>query len=272
MLSAMITQNMIVERILVQKNSSLLKKAKYYDLCISVLENMINPVNHSLMSDYDIILNKIDLYSKLVKLRLHGKYRNNMKLLDYQNDELDVNIEQIDNLIKRFMQYDLSKFEKYKKNFNFLRQNIQYDIFNSNISNCLESINVLCDINLNIFYINPIIPFKFHEIIPKHYKTYIITDNIKSNMFNIKSLISKLHYFYDNNIGYCSVNGKICRMYKFIYNKNHRMNWLKYIWIAKSIIGQIDQIDLNLKISLNPLITKLKSYIPDEKMFRNFTL
>ena len=268
-----ITQNMIVERILVQKNSSLRKKIKYYDLCISILENMQNLPNYSIVSEYDIILNKINLFSKFVKLNLHKKYNNNIKLFDYQNEELDVNIDHLDS-IKRFMQYNLSKFEKYKKQFKFIRpiDNIQYDLFNINITNCLYNINILCNIDTNIFYIDPIIPFKFAEIVPKHYKTYMMTDIIKNNIFNIKLLISKLHHFYDNNIGYCSVNDKICKMYKFIHDKVQRMTWLKYIWIAKYIIEQIELMVSDAKISLKPLTMKLKSYIPDEKMFKNLTL
>ena len=195
-------------------------------------------VNHSFILEYDKILRKIELYKHIVKSNMMQKFNQYMKMLDESIEETEVNLKQLSVIAVLNEKY-------YSKDVVFYLNNI-------------DSLHHVS----NIFYLQINIPFTIEHILPKHYKTYILTTDIKNNIFNIKTIISKLNYFYDNNIGYSSTNKKICKMYHRISDDNMRYLWFINIFIAKNIIEQFDVLPDDIKSPLHILITKLKLYIP----------
>jgi hypothetical protein len=219
--------------------------SKYFDCCANILDRMSQEkVKQSVHFDCDIFLKKIELYKNKIKFNLYKKYNEYEKILDSSLEETETNIKQLD--IIRVLN------EKY---------------YNGDVIYYLKHINKLCYVS-NSFYLQINIRFTINQILPQYWKTFILSTDIKNNIFNITSLISKLNYFYDNNIGYCCSSCKnIVRMYKRIADNEKRFEWLYYIWIAKNIIQHYNILIDEYKISLYPLINKLKLYIPDEYIF-----
>lgn len=222
-----------------------LNTLKYFDCCVNILDKMSQEkLNQSLYSDYDIILKKLELYKNRIKSNLYKKYNEYDKLLDTSLEETETNIKQLD-VIKVLN-------EKY---------------YSGDVIYYLNNINTLCYVS-NSFYLQINITFTVNQILPKYWKTFILSTDIKNNIFNITLLISKLNYFYDNNIGYCCSSHKnIVRMYERITDNNERFKWLYYVWIAKNLIQYYNILPDDQKLSLYPLINKLKLYIPDEYVF-----
>jgi hypothetical protein len=217
-------------------DSNVRKKCDFFAQIIKSMSDV--KVGHTLIPDYNTILEKLELYRCIVKSRMMQKFNEHIKILDNSIEETEVNLKQ------------LSVIEVLNEKY-----------YNKDVVFYLTNIDSLYYVS-NIFYLQINIPFTIEHVLPKHYKTYMLTTDVKNNIFNIKTIISKLNYFYDNNIGYSSTNKNICKMYHRISDDTMRHQWFSFILIAKNIVGQFDVLPDDVKSPLCILITKLKLYIP----------